>query len=205
MFKTIYTFERECGKYRYEVKKDDKEGYLFTILSVYDYPLDVPFGSVKELNNWLNFKGYPFRIEPLLDDYLTFFECELQRYRYEYMESVQMEEFLLKEKEITLETFINKRNGWTNKFATQIVKLIETAYTRGASQKEINFILDKFLSKKGDVTMEKYYCPVMDGNCPYYDKVTAKCTLDNPSLECDDFYMLYGDPEEEGYQEGNEE
>lgn len=145
MFKTIYTFEREDGNYRYEVKKDDKEGYLFTILSVYDYPTDVPFNTIKELNNWLNFKGYPFRIEPLLDDYLTFFECELQRYRYEYMESLQMEAFLFKEKETTLETFIDKRNGGTKKFTTQVMKLIETAYARGVSEKEINFILDKYV------------------------------------------------------------
>lgn len=147
MFKTIYTFETEDKTYRYEVKKDDKEGYLFTISSayVYDYPTDIPFNSIKKLNNWLNFKGYPFKIEPLLDDYLTFFECELQRYRYEYMESLQKEKLSFKEKEITLETFIDKCNGLTNKFATQITKLVETAYARGVSQKEINFILDKYI------------------------------------------------------------
>lgn len=42
--------------------------------------------------------------------------------------------------------------------------------------------------------MEKKYCPVPAAgwDCPYCGK-DNKCQLDNPALECDDYYAWGGD------------
>lgn len=35
-------------------------------------------------------------------------------------------------------------------------------------------------------------CPVEDITCPYYNKQTEKCELENPLEDCDDAYFYYG-------------
>lgn len=39
-------------------------------------------------------------------------------------------------------------------------------------------------------------CPVPDFLCPYCDTY-GNCQLDNPAEECDDYYAMVGDEEEE--------
>ena len=39
----------------------------------------------------------------------------------------------------------------------------------------------------------KIYCPAEDWTCPYFDKKTWVCTIDNPMEECDEYYYYNGD------------
>lgn len=39
-------------------------------------------------------------------------------------------------------------------------------------------------------------CPVFDLSCPYLTH-SGECLLENPMLECDDYYAMVGDEEEE--------
>lgn len=40
------------------------------------------------------------------------------------------------------------------------------------------------------------YCPTQDFTCPYCD-ANGVCMLDNPKRECDDYYAMIGDDEED--------
>lgn len=40
-------------------------------------------------------------------------------------------------------------------------------------------------------------CPFFDLSCPYLSLPSGKCLLDNPVLECDDYYAIMGEEEEE--------
>lgn len=40
-------------------------------------------------------------------------------------------------------------------------------------------------------------CPVADLSCPYYNRRTGNCKLENPYVECDDYYACVGDEEED--------
>lgn len=42
------------------------------------------------------------------------------------------------------------------------------------------------------------HCPVNGWDCPYYtdDDHPCRCTLKHPNLDCDDFYVMYGDDED---------
>lgn len=44
---------------------------------------------------------------------------------------------------------------------------------------------------------QKYYCPLYDSSCPYFDHTTSYCELDHPMYECDDYYATVGDDEED--------
>lgn len=45
------------------------------------------------------------------------------------------------------------------------------------------------------INMEKYLCPELELDCPY-DK-DGICTIGNPMEECDDYYFVNGDDEED--------
>ena len=46
------------------------------------------------------------------------------------------------------------------------------------------------------MTAKVTYCPVGDFSCPYYGARGA-CLLENPAEECDDYYAMIGDDEDE--------
>jgi len=41
-----------------------------------------------------------------------------------------------------------------------------------------------------------HYCPTYDLSCPYCTKL-GKCRLENPQVECDDYYAVMGGELEE--------
>ena len=57
--------------------------------------------------------------------------------------------------------------------------------------------------------MKHFHCPVNGHDCPYYvdEKILVEgeepeyclCSLEDPYVDCDDFYAMYGDCEEEDY------
>jgi len=47
-----------------------------------------------------------------------------------------------------------------------------------------------------------FHCPVNGWDCPYYKDEPNHpciCTLEDPYTECDDFYSMFGDCDEEEY------
>lgn len=36
-----------------------------------------------------------------------------------------------------------------------------------------------------------YDCPMSDYTCPYFDRRTFQCTLENPEDDCDDYRSYY--------------
>lgn len=44
--------------------------------------------------------------------------------------------------------------------------------------------------------MKRYYCPMNDFTCPYFNELYGICTLPNASEECDAFALL----EEENFE-----
>ena len=43
------------------------------------------------------------------------------------------------------------------------------------------------------------HCPVNGWDCPYFScaPIPCQCTIENPMEECDDFYSMWGDCEDE--------
>ena len=39
-------------------------------------------------------------------------------------------------------------------------------------------------------------CPVYAIDCPYYIGETGGCELENPMMDCDDYYAIVGDEED---------
>ena len=42
----------------------------------------------------------------------------------------------------------------------------------------------------------KELCPAFE-DCPYLNTYTGECALDDPMMDCDDYFYAYGDQEEE--------
>ena len=42
-----------------------------------------------------------------------------------------------------------------------------------------------------------YNCPVLDWECPYFNPEGCVCKLDNPKVDCDDYYAVVGDEEDD--------
>lgn len=42
------------------------------------------------------------------------------------------------------------------------------------------------------------YCPTFDKCCPYFiNNKEGACALENPGLECDDYFAYYGEEDED--------
>lgn len=43
------------------------------------------------------------------------------------------------------------------------------------------------------------HCPVNGWDCPYYScsPIPCQCTIENPMEQCDDFYTMWGDTDED--------
>lgn len=42
-----------------------------------------------------------------------------------------------------------------------------------------------------------YYCPMCDITCPYCVGLNYECVIDNPLLDCDDYYACIVEVEED--------